>query len=207
MAVQRGSSIFHAAAAFVALAVLVPIPMAIGATSQASAQSAAPNPLCSAAPCAPLITGSLHTDPGSTSVYDSNGTVVPLLGVDVDGLDFGTGTPSTNPDSCGKGWSIPQGSFSDVASWGFNSIRVPISWSEPRVHRPDPRLQRDVDAPLEHGLPNKLDSVVSQFGQAHIPLILDFAQVDLSPRSSRRPRRSRAGNARAGAIRSGSIPA
>src|ERR1022692_4562302 len=100
-------SAFRAFAVVVALAILVPAPLAMGASSQTSTSSPSPNPLCGTPPCAPVISGWLHTDPGGTSVYDSNGNVVPLLGIDVDGLDFGTGNPGSSPDSCGKGWSIP----------------------------------------------------------------------------------------------------
>jgi len=194
MAVQLRPGPPHAAAALVALAALVPIPLVLGATgTQAPAQSAVPNPLCSAAPCAPLISSSLHTDPGSTSVYDSNGTAIPLLGVDVDGLDFGTGTPSTSPDSCGKGWSIPQGSFSDVASWGFNSIRVPISWSNLESAAPTLASNGTWTHHWNTAYLGELDSVVSRFGQAHIPLILDFAQVDVSPAFQQAPEKVQGG--------------
>jgi hypothetical protein len=191
MSARRRSPLFRAAA-FVALAVLVPVPLAIGATAQTPA-SPGPNPLCSAGPCAPLISGWLHTEPGGTGVYDSNGTVVPLLGVDVDGLDFGTGTPTSNPDACGRGYSVPSGSFTDVASWGFNSIRVPISWSnlEPTA----PTLASNGTWIHHWNTPylEELDKVVGEFGQAHVPLIFDFAQVDVSPAFQQAPEKVQGG--------------
>ena len=155
---------------------LVPVPLAMGASS-----SPVPNPDCSAQPCAPEIAGWVHTEPGSTEVYGSSGVAVPLLGVDVDGMDFGTGNPSTTPDSCGKGWSVPSGSFTDVASWGFNSIRVPISWSNLEPTAPTLAANGTWIHHWNQPYIDELDTIESEFGQAHIPLIWDFAQVDVSP--------------------------
>ncbi|HUI01462.1 MAG TPA: cellulase family glycosylhydrolase [Nitrososphaerales archaeon] len=178
-----------AAAAVALLAILAPVPLALGATSL----GLVPNPSCSAQPCAPEISGWVHTEPGSTILYNANGTAVPMVGVDVDGLDFGTGNPSTSPDACGRGYSIPSGSFSDVASWGFNSIRVPISWSN---------LEPTAPALLSNGTwmhhwnqayLAELDSVVGAFGQAHVPLVLDFAQVDVSPAFQQAPEKVQGG--------------
>ena len=69
---------------------------------------ASANPLCISSPCAQMITGWLHTNPSSGNVYDSNGNVVRLQGVNVDGLDFGTGGSSLTSDSCGRGWKSHQ---------------------------------------------------------------------------------------------------
>ena len=192
MVSMRRTPIPRALATIIALAILVPIPFAAGATSQAPA-TPGPNPLCNPAPCAPEITGWLHTDPGSTSVYNSNGTAVPLLGVDVDGLDFGTGTPSTSPDSCDKGWSIPSGSFSDVASWGFNSIRVPISWNNLEPNAPTLASNGTWTHHWNAAYLAELDTVASEFGQAHIALIWDFAQVDVSPAFQNAPEKVQGG--------------
>ena len=88
---------------------------------------ASANLLCTSPPCSQAITGWLHTNPNSDNVYDGNGNLVRLQGVNVDGLDFGTGGSSLSPDSCGKGWKIAPTSFANVASWGFNFVRIPIS--------------------------------------------------------------------------------
>jgi hypothetical protein len=140
-----------------------------------------------------MISGWLHTNPGSDKVYDSNGNVVPLLGIDVDGLDFGTGNPATNPDSCGKGWSIPRGSFANVSSWGFNSIRVPISWENieptaPTLGSNGTWMHHWNDAFLK-----ELDTVVGKFGKTHIPVIFDFAQVDVSGAFQQAPEKVQGG--------------
>jgi hypothetical protein len=140
-----------------------------------------------------MITGWLHTEPGSSSVYDSVGSAVPLVGVDVDGLDFGTGNPSSAPDSCGKGWSIPSTSFSNIAAWGFNSVRIPISWEnlEPTAPTLAPNgtwIYRWNSAYLE-----ELDDVASMFGQTHVVVMFDFAQVDVSGAFRQTPEKTQGG--------------
>ena len=126
-------------------------------------------------------------------MYASDGSVVPLLGVDDDGLDFGTGSPATAPDSCGKGWSIPSGSFTDIPSWGFNAIRVPISWSNLEYTAPTLASNGTWIHHWNTAYLNELDSVASQFGQAHISIIWDFAQVDVSPAFQQAPEKVQGG--------------
>ncbi len=140
-----------------------------------------------------MISGWLHTTPGSTNVYDSNGNVIPLKGVDVAGLDFGTGNPSTSPDSCGKGWTIPAGAFTDVASWGFNSVRVPITWENMEPTAPTLAPNGSWIHHWNTAYINELDSVTSQFGNAHIAVIYDFAQVDLSAAFQQAPEKVQGG--------------
>ncbi|HXX72904.1 MAG TPA: cellulase family glycosylhydrolase [Candidatus Acidoferrales bacterium] len=151
------------------------------------------NLLCISSPCAEMITGWLHTDPGSMNIYDSNGNAIRLQGVNVDGLDFGTGSSWRTPDSCGKGWSIPLTSFVNVASWGFNFVRIPISWEnlEPTA----PTLAANGTWIHHWNTPylNELDSVVSQFGNAHIAVIFDFAQVDVSSAFRQAPEKVQGG--------------
>jgi len=150
------------------------------------------NLLCTS-PCAEMITGWLHTSSGSMSVYDSNGNAIRLQGINVDGLDFGTGSSWRTPDSCRKDWSIPLTSFGNVASWGFNFVRIPISWEnlEPTA----PTLTTNGTWIHHWNTPylNELDSVVSQFGETHIALIFDFAQVDVSSAFQRAPEKAQGG--------------
>jgi hypothetical protein len=140
-----------------------------------------------------MITGWLHTEQGSTKVYDSDGIAIPLNGVDVDGLDFGTGNPSTSPDSCGKGWSIPNTSFANVAVWGFNSVRIPISWEN--IEPISPTLESN-GTWIHHwntAYLQELDYVVNQFHNTHIAVILDFAQVDVSAAFQNAPEKTQGG--------------
>ena len=150
------------------------------------------NNLCTS-PCAQTVNGWLHTNPNSMNLYDSNGNVVRLQGVNVDGLDFGTGGSSADRDSCGKGWSIQMTSFVNVASWGFNFVRIPISWEnlEPTA----PTLATD-GSWVHHwntAYLNELDFVVNNFGAAHIAVIFDFAQVDVSSAFQQAPEKVQGG--------------
>ena len=140
-----------------------------------------------------MVSGWLHTEAGSTSVYDGNGSLVPLRGVDVDGLDFGTGNPSTSPDACGKGWSIPTASFADVAAWGFNSVRIPISWENIEPTAPTLASNGTWMHHWNAAYLGELDTVVGQFGKAHVAVIFDFAQVDVSAAFQQAPEKTQGG--------------
>jgi hypothetical protein len=140
--------------------------------------------LCVSPPCSPLISGWLHTNSRDANIYDSNGNVIRLVGLNVIGLEFGTGT--SNLDACRYGWGGQDAGgysareFDDIASWGFNSVRLPISWEnlEPTA----PTLASDGSWVHHWNTPylNEIDYFVNQFGQRHIGVIIDFAQVGLS---------------------------
>ena len=164
-------------------------------TSGDSMESAMPdsvNPLC-ASQCAAMITGWLHTNQNSINIYDVNGNVVRLQGVNVDGLDFGTGSSASNRDSCGKGWSIPPTSFVSVASWGFNFVRIPISWENLEPTAPTLAANGDWVHHWNTAYLSELDFVVNQFGQVHVAVIFDFAQVDVSSAFQRAPEKVQGG--------------
>jgi len=151
------------------------------------------NPLCTSSPCAPVIAGWLHTEPGSTGVFDAAGDVVPLAGVDVDGLDFGTGNPASSPDSCGKGWSIPPTSFTNVAAWGFNSVRIPISWENIEPDAPTLAANGTWIHHWNTAYLDELDYVVSSFSKVHVAVMFDFAQVDVSGAFKQAPEKTQGG--------------
>jgi aryl-phospho-beta-D-glucosidase BglC (GH1 family) len=140
-----------------------------------------------------MITGWLHTEAGGINVYDSGGNVVPLRGVDVDGLDFGTGNPTSSPDSCGKGWGITTTSFTDVAAWGFNSVRIPISWENLEPTAPTLASNGTWIHHWNTAYLSELDYVVKEFGQTHIAVMFDFAQVDVSAAFQQAPEKVQGG--------------
>jgi len=151
------------------------------------------NPLCASAPCSQMVTGWLHTSQGNTSVLDVNGRAVSLAGVNVDGLDFGTGNPATAPDACGKGWSLPTTSFANVAAWGFNSVRIPISWENIEPTAPSLAPNGTWVHHWNQSYLSELDTVASQFGKTHIAVIFDFAQVDVSAAFEQAPEKVQGG--------------
>ena len=177
-------------AAGVALAALL---LFIPALPVRSSASGTPNPLCASSPCAPEITGWLHTAAGSTKVYDANGSVVPLLGINVDGLDFGTGNPAATPDSCGKGYSVPSTSFADAASWGFNFVRVPITWENLEPTAPTLASNGTWIHHWNGPFLAELDTVAERFAQRRIAVMWDFAQVDLSAAFQQAPEKVQGG--------------
>ena len=165
-------------------------PAAVTTTSVSPYQD---NPFCASAPCAPMISGWVHTVPGSTGVYDNSGRPVPLVGVNVDGLDFGTGNPSTAPDPCGKGWGIAPTSFANVAAWGFNFVRIPITWEN---IEPTPPTLAPNGTWIHHwdtAYLKELDYVTAQFGKNHVAVIYDFAQVDVSAAFQDAPEKTQGG--------------
>ena len=163
------------------------------AGTQSSSLPTSSNSLCNSPPCAKEITGWLHTKPNSLNVYDNSGTVVRLQGVNVDGLDFGTGPSALTKDQCGKGWSIAPSSFQNVASWGFNFVRIPISWENLEPTAPTASVNGVWTHHWNSAYLNELDSVVTNFGNAHIAVIFDFAQVDVSPAFRQAPEKVQGG--------------
>ena len=158
-----------------------------------SASAYEDNPLCTSAPCAPMITGWVHTAAGSTDVYDSSGRPVPLVGVNVDGLDFGTGNPSTAPDPCGKGWGIAPTSYANVADWGFNFVRIPITWENIEPTAPTQAANGTWIHHWNTAFLKELDYVTAQFGKNHVAVIYDFAQVDVSAAFQDAPEKTQGG--------------
>ena len=140
---------------------------------------------CSSSPCAPLVNGWLHTNPSDTNIYDGSGQVVRLVGLNVMGLEYGTGTSAADP--CRFGWGGEDAGgystteFDNIASWGFNFVRLPVSWEN---LEPSPPTLQSNGAWVHHwntAYVSELDYFVAQFAQRHIAVILDFHQLDLSP--------------------------
>jgi len=141
--------------------------------------------LCAQAPCASLVSGWLHTRPSDTNIYDGNGQVVRLVGLNVMGLEYGVGT--SKPDPCGFGWGgedaggFSTSEFDNIASWGFNFVRLPVSWENLEPTAPTLAADGTWVHNWNTAYLNEIDSFINQFGQRHIVVILDFHQLDMSP--------------------------
>jgi len=153
--------------------------------STSSALNGSDGESCIVSPCAPLVSAWLHTNPGDTNIYDSNGHAVRLVGVNAMGLEYGTGTNS--PDQCRFGWGgedaggYSTNEFNNIASWGFDLVRLPVSWEN--LEPTGPTFASD-GTWVHHwnaAYLSEVDYFVSQFGQRHIAAILDFHQLDMSP--------------------------
>lgn len=141
--------------------------------------------LCTQSPCAPLVSGWLHTNPADTNIYDGSGYVVRLVGVNAMGLEYGVGTSS--PDPCRFGWGgedaggFSMSEFDDIASWGFNLVRLPVSWENLEPTAPILAANGTWLHNWNTAYLNEIDYFVNQFGQRHIVVILDFHQLAVSP--------------------------
>ena len=154
--------------------------------SATEAMTASPGSgLCTQPSCAPLVSGWLHTNSADTNIYDESGHVVRLVGLNAMGLEYGVGTSS--PDPCRFGWGgedaggFSMSEFDKVASWGFNSVRLPISWENLEPTAPIFAANGTWLHNWNVAYLNEIDYFVHQFGLRHIVVILDFHQLDMSP--------------------------
>jgi len=125
------------------------------------------------------VVGPLHTV--GTAIVDASGRSVRLVGVNEGRLDVGDGDPG--PDSCGRRATLPRPSeYSNVPGWGFNSVRLAVSWANLEPTAPS----RPVGGgPLTHHWNATylalLDQVISGFAANHVGVILDLHQSFTSP--------------------------
>ena len=87
------------------------------------------------------LTGWLHTN--GREVLDDANHPVRFCGVNVSGMEYGTGVPfaQRGPSTYG-GWATPDPRMYDhLQAWGVNVVRLPIAWAnlEPKApvkHQP-----------------------------------------------------------------------
>jgi Cellulase (glycosyl hydrolase family 5) len=140
--------------------------------------------LCDSSSCAPLLGGWLHTEPHNTNIYNSKNEVVQLVGVNAVGLELGTGTDT--PDSCENGYALGSlnfttSEFNNIAYWGFNVVRLPISWENLEPTAPTVAANGTWVHSWNKAYLDEIDYVVGQFGDRGISVILDMSQGDVSP--------------------------
>jgi len=125
------------------------------------------------------VSGWLHTQ--GTQILDSNNNPVVFHGVNTSGTEWGAGHPWTRegcPDKRLGCWTrVAADEFQNIAAWGFNTVRIPVSWSnlEPSppggsgTHQYNELYLRD------------LDNIVDQCSQQHIMVIFSMHQWGWSP--------------------------
>ncbi|MGH9206595.1 MAG: cellulase family glycosylhydrolase, partial [Acidimicrobiales bacterium] len=118
-----------------------------------------------------------------TRIVDSSGNVVQLQGYNVTGME------STNPQgsdsrggTCNAGWRpLTTAEVGQIAAYGFNSVRLPISWGNLEPTAPT----SDGTGALTHrwntAYVAALDSEIAQLGDARLKVILDMHQSSWSP--------------------------
>jgi len=109
---------------------------------------------------------------------------VRLLGMGITGMQQGSGTPNTEPQpySGCLGWHTPDPvAYGQIKSWGFNSIRLPVSWANlepvPPTIGSDGKLVHHWNRPYLKAL----DGIVNGFARQGIATIIDMNQVRWSP--------------------------
>ncbi|MFN2589538.1 MAG: glycoside hydrolase family 5 protein [Actinomycetota bacterium] len=130
-------------------------------------------------PRAVRITGPLHTRGGR--ILDATGKRVRFLGVGVLDLAPGRGLSSDQTGSECNGWHMPPDeAYANIRNWGFNSVRLAISWAN---LEPAPPVRLGV-AEIHHWNFEylwALDEVIDEFTSRGIAVIIEMSQNGWSP--------------------------
>jgi hypothetical protein len=106
----------------------------------------------------------------------SSGQVVTLLGINLQGLQQSNDQGSKVPDECGNYWKISKTSAHDIRAWGFNSVRLPISWSNIEPQAPT----RAADGSLSHHWNEEylqaVDQVIASLDKENLVVVIDMTQ-------------------------------
>ncbi|HCO02960.1 MAG TPA: hypothetical protein DIT48_06285 [Actinobacteria bacterium] len=120
------------------------------------------------------IGGWLHTV--GTNIVDRGDHPVRLLSVGVTGMDHGTGAEGGR-GGC-SGWSTPDpAAYATIASWGFNSVRLTISWANLEPTPPDATGAHHYNQTYLAAV----DGIVKAFAAHGVAVILDMHQIRWSP--------------------------
>jgi endoglycosylceramidase len=121
------------------------------------------------------------------AIVDARGRVVRLLGVTFTQLAPGRGQSSRQTGSGCTGWTpIPHAAYDNIEKWGFNFVRLAISWANLEPYR-SVRL-----SPIELHHWNErylraVDAAVRQFTSRGIGVMLEMSQDFWSPAFDRYP--------------------
>jgi len=152
----------------------------VAASAASCTHTAPPNPVVDIG--APRIQGPLHTD--GTRIVDATGATVRFIGVDIGGLGKGDGLPGdqgTAVTGC-PGWQAPPASaYADVPAWGFNAVRVSLSWANLQPDAPTMSNGKVVDPKWNTAYLQAVDHVVDGFTSKGMAVILHMSQSHWSP--------------------------
>jgi hypothetical protein len=131
---------------------------------------------------APRIHGPLTTE--GTRIVDATGATVRFIGVDVGGMGKGdglSGAEATAQTGC-PGWQVPPASaFRNIADWGFNSVRISLSWANLQPDQPVMAGGVVTDPLWNTAYVTALDRVIHGFTSRGIAVILHMSQSHWSP--------------------------
>jgi aryl-phospho-beta-D-glucosidase BglC (GH1 family) len=132
---------------------------------------------------APRIVGPLRAD--GTRIVDARGHHVTFHGIDVIGMQGGSGEPAPPgaPAGACHGWRRPPSqAYDDILHWGFDSVRIGISWADV-----EPSAPVDGHHDWNAAYLDALDQVVRGFTSRGIVVILQMAQSKWSPAFTNQP--------------------
>jgi hypothetical protein len=125
------------------------------------------------------IAGWLHTNGGA--LFDEQGHHIRLISLNVTGMGTGSGAPRV-ANSDVKGWFTPtKATYDNIALWGFNSVRVTVSWANLEPQPPSVGPEGTLVHHYNQQWLTALDSVIRNFGERHVAVILCLSQFKWSP--------------------------
>jgi hypothetical protein len=158
---------------------VLPVALVV-ALLQACTSQPPPNPVVRLG--APRIHGPLTTD--GTRIVDASGQTVRFLGADIGGMGKGDGLPgqeAKQQTGC-PGWQVPPASaYRNIDTWGFNTVRISISWANLQPDQPAMSAGAVTDPRWNTPYLDALDQVVDGFTSRGLAVILHMSQSHWSP--------------------------
>lgn len=148
--------------------------------SEAAANIGASSTVAAAATRAPRLKPPLRVRKGR--IVNRGGKPVRLLSIALNQLGPGDGQHGKTARGYASWNRLPSYAYGDVRSWGFNSVRLPISWANLEPEAPT----RDADGNIvarnwNQDYLDALDEAVRGFTSRGIGIILEMQQVRWSP--------------------------
>lgn len=138
--------------------------------------------LPASAQSAPPIRGWLRTE--GQQILDERGRAVRFCGVNVSGMEWGAGTPWSKGGCSNRALGCysapPQDEIPRISDWGFNMVRLTVSWSNLEPEAPEHRggkLARHYNTEYLEAL----DQIVAQCRRYGLAVVISFHQWGWSP--------------------------
>jgi hypothetical protein len=134
---------------------------------------------------APRIRAPLRTRKGN--ILDRSGRRVRLLSLAFNQLGPGDGQRGKSARGCTSWNPIPSYAYEDVQRWGFNSVRLLISWANLEPAPPTRHDDGTITRNWNQEYLQALDDAIKGFTQRGIAVVLEMKQVRWSPAFSNLP--------------------
>ncbi len=131
---------------------------------------------------AELIHGWLHTE--GQQILDERSHVVRFCGVNVSGMEWGAGTSWSKVGCANRAlgcYAVPaEDECSNIATWGFNMVRLPVSWSNLEPNPPEWR-KGEIVHHYNTAYLEALDHIVAECHRYGLAVVLSMHQWGWSP--------------------------